>query len=482
MDRIYNSPMRHRPRPVSEVFIQSPFRNANDEQQIDAAAEKWLADLQLYQQTLEQMAEASLDKNFKDELSAIEQWFEVLSVAERTAALYALLQQSTPVQIRFFITVLQKIGNRDPLSSVLSPTSERNFSGHSMFPNTSSSSSYHPHNTSSSYYDAYHSPNLGPSIGSYRNPQKDDGTSYSGSSVTNPSAGAGSGSGNAYLSTSRYSGHWGNDIARPKSASSQSMHQQHQQHARTGSGMNRRHMKSQSVLEDFHFGPGADHLLDAGNSNGNTAAMGGSRGTPGLNWSGSSPVPPYLSTTPDVIGSGSRPMSSINAAMASGTSPRPVSALERDMSNLNFGTPGPTERKTSSNAMRPSTGSPSANTIATSNMPSASAAWSSTSTRPSVNAPSSPSPTNCQNIENVSPKKEVVVDKRLLKDVGLWLRTLRLHKYTENLKNLSWQQLIELDDKELENRGINALGARRKMLKVFEQVKTAVAHGDLDLN
>jgi hypothetical protein len=31
---------------------------------------------------------------------------------------------------------------------------------------------------------------------------------------------------------------------------------------------------------------------------------------------------------------------------------------------------------------------------------------------------------------------------------------------------LKWQELIELDDDGLDKRGVNALGARRKMLKV----------------
>jgi hypothetical protein len=36
---------------------------------------------------------------------------------------------------------------------------------------------------------------------------------------------------------------------------------------------------------------------------------------------------------------------------------------------------------------------------------------------------------------------------------------------------MNWTELVELDEKALEERGVNALGARRKMLKVFEQVK-----------
>lgn len=88
---------------------------------MEKAAQQWIADIEQYEATLEEMAAATLDQDFKDELSAIEQWFRVLSEAERTAALYALLQQTTQVQIRFFIQVLQQMSNGHPMSSVLSP-------------------------------------------------------------------------------------------------------------------------------------------------------------------------------------------------------------------------------------------------------------------------------------------------------------------------------------------------------------------------
>lgn len=85
------------------------------------ALDQWFENLQNYEATLEDMAAASLDVNFKEELSAIEQWFKVLSEAERTAALYSLLQHSTQVQIRFFITVLQQMARSDPMTALLSP-------------------------------------------------------------------------------------------------------------------------------------------------------------------------------------------------------------------------------------------------------------------------------------------------------------------------------------------------------------------------
>ena len=63
------------------------------------------------------------------------------------------------------------------------------------------------------------------------------------------------------------------------------------------------------------------------------------------------------------------------------------------------------------------------------------------------------------------------IDATGVQDIGVWLKSLRLHKYTECLKDLAWKDLIELSDADLEARGVNALGARRKMLKVFDQIK-----------
>jgi hypothetical protein len=113
-------------RPSSDFYGQAqqslgPGNSESDSQ--DKIAQQWIADIDQYETTLEEMAAATLDQDFKDELSAIEQWFRVLSEAERTAALYALLQQTTQVQIRFFIQVLQQMGKNHPMSGVLSPAS-----------------------------------------------------------------------------------------------------------------------------------------------------------------------------------------------------------------------------------------------------------------------------------------------------------------------------------------------------------------------
>ena len=65
-------------------------------------------------------------------------------------------------------------------------------------------------------------------------------------------------------------------------------------------------------------------------------------------------------------------------------------------------------------------------------------------------------------------------DAHLLQDIPAWLRSLRLHKYTDNLKDLPWQELVELDEKGLEDRGVAAAGARKKMLKVGRTIPRGV--------
>lgn len=59
----------------------------------------------------------------------------------------------------------------------------------------------------------------------------------------------------------------------------------------------------------------------------------------------------------------------------------------------------------------------------------------------------------------------------LLKDIPAWLRSLRLHKYTQCFDGLTWQEIVVLDDATLEAKGVAALGARRRLLRSFEQVR-----------
>ncbi|KAJ4483671.1 hypothetical protein J3R30DRAFT_3698575 [Lentinula aciculospora] len=69
-----------------------------------------------------------------------------------------------------------------------------------------------------------------------------------------------------------------------------------------------------------------------------------------------------------------------------------------------------------------------------------------------------------------TPKTEDI-DPELLKDVPAWLKSLRLHKYNDCFTGMSWEDMIDLNEEQLEKRGVVALGARRRMIKTFENVK-----------
>ncbi|KAG7090935.1 hypothetical protein E1B28_010008 [Marasmius oreades] len=68
-------------------------------------------------------------------------------------------------------------------------------------------------------------------------------------------------------------------------------------------------------------------------------------------------------------------------------------------------------------------------------------------------------------------KPEDEVDPELLNDIPAWLKTLRLHKYTDCFKGMTWQEMVVLDEDELEKKGVSALGARRRLTKNFDAVK-----------
>ncbi|KXS19748.1 hypothetical protein M427DRAFT_131735 [Gonapodya prolifera JEL478] len=68
--------------------------------------------------------------------------------------------------------------------------------------------------------------------------------------------------------------------------------------------------------------------------------------------------------------------------------------------------------------------------------------------------------------------KQEGVDLELFsKDIPGWLRSVRLHKYIPNLEGLDWRELIMMNEEQLAMKGVTALGARRKMLKIFEQMR-----------
>jgi hypothetical protein len=69
----------------------------------------------------------------------------------------------------------------------------------------------------------------------------------------------------------------------------------------------------------------------------------------------------------------------------------------------------------------------------------------------------------------VNPKQ--ITNPKLLNDIPAWLKTLRLHKYTQALQGIPWKELIYLTDEQLEGKGVSAMGARGKLLKAFDIVR-----------
>lgn len=73
----------------------------------------------------------------------------------------------------------------------------------------------------------------------------------------------------------------------------------------------------------------------------------------------------------------------------------------------------------------------------------------------------------------------MITNKKRQIDIPAWLRSLRLHKYNTIFSDSNWQTIVKMSDEDLLAKGVAALGARRKMLKVFENVR---AHCDANVS
>ncbi|KMU90995.1 vts1 [Coccidioides immitis H538.4] len=564
----FSSPLAPRNiRPSSEVYFNQQVQGQNNaEDALDRAAQQWIADIDQYETTLEEMAAATLDQDFKDELSAIEQWFRVLSEAERTAALYALLQQTTQVQIRFFIQVLQQMSQSHPMSSVLSPA---NFGEKDPMSNRLS--------------DAMAKLNVEPSRNSLGRPPPSPGNKRNSgldSSTINamfPDAAAVIAKKKAEFTqqtgnlpgSNRNSVVFGDrtslvtptisapdckdtlpqppvspwaqrapepqaPIARPKSSSEQQPMGQFSQplsslrsplpmNPGTSANIQSTTITAPEITQDppllspYNLGNASwasmsnTPLVPSFNQQGaqsqadmvaNATAMKlaalstvnnrialddarkyrRARSNDGQKNAGQGPLSPGLPNTSipgtNVImvnDAGQPYKAQQQAAAMAGRRSRPNSpglAMQGgSMGHMNFTSP-----QNNGFLAAYDTNALLGNGFGGLGMGLAGAGSHEgyLSDHSEINRGRSP-----RGRRGSSKPPEDPTDTKLLQDIPAWLRSLRLHKYTDNLKDLKWTELIELDDKALEARGVNALGARNKMLKVFEQVKEAKAAGKL---
>ncbi|OJD37938.1 protein vts1 [Diplodia corticola] len=564
-----SSPLSNRGiRPSSEVYFNK--QGIQDDDAMDNAAQQWIADIDQYEITLEEMAAATLDQDFKDELSAIEQWFRVLSEPERTAALYQLLQQTTGVQQRFFIQVLQQMAKSHPMSSVLSPANfgekdpmsqklndamnrlsvegSRNSVGlgrpppspgakrnsgldtntiNSMFPDAAAaiakqkaeftqhtgaaptsnrnsaigdrssmvaptisapddgkrdnapqppSSPWGPRSTENQppqrpkSSSSHHQP-MGqfvqppPSAGGLRSPRPMTLSGDQNIQSTTLNAPDGSGAGMPMLSPYGASGSWASMVNTPMMPNFQQQANQADMVANAtamklaalstvnnriqlddvrkyrrarssegqGSGHNNNNNGQQnvpaSVVMTNEFGQVLTPQQAAALQAQQLAAMNGRRSRP---------------SSPGMAMQGGN-LSAMN--FASPQNNGFLSAYDNNMAAMNLGQFGIGMGGGHEGYL---------------------------SDHSEINRGRSP-----RGRRGSSKPPEDPTNPDLLQDIPAWLRSLRLHKYTDNLKDLKWTDLVELDDEGLEKRGVNALGARRKMLKVFEQVREAKAEGKI---
>ncbi|KAG2416975.1 protein VTS1 [Aspergillus terreus] len=568
----FPSPLSSRSiRPSSEVFFNQQSQTPNNtEDPLDRAAQQWLADIDQYETTLEEMAAATLDQDFKDELSAIEQWFRVLSEAERTAALYALLQQTTQVQIRFFIQVLQQMAKSHPMSGLLSPanfgekdamsnrlndamsklnvdTSRNSLGRPPPSPGAKRNSGLDSSTINAMFPDAAaaiakkkaeFTQQTGNAPPSNRNSAVfGDRTSFVAPTISAPDNSADSLGQPPVSPWTQRGSEPQPPIARPKSSSG---HQPMGQFSQSG-------LRSPLPTQTATI-PAPDieaPLLSPYNvGNASWASM---TNTPMTATFGQQQQQPQQNSHADMVANATAmklaALSTVNNRIALDDARKYRRARSNDgqgkNSNVNVSQP-------MSQGGLASPGLPGPNQLVAGQLLNAQqlaalqaqqqASMAGRRSRPTspgiamqggaLGAMGFTSPQNNGFLAAYDPNNPLMgnglgalglgqfglgghegylsdhsevtrgrsprgrrgsskppedpTDPNLLKDIPSWLRSLRLHKYTENLKDLKWTELVELNDKALEERGVNALGARNKMLKVFEQVREAKAEGKLD--
>ncbi|KAG2228106.1 hypothetical protein INT45_009152, partial [Circinella minor] len=120
-----------------------------------------------------------------------------------------------------------------------------------------------------------------------------------------------------------------------------------------------------------------------------------------------------------------------------------------------------------------SSGQSSDTSIATPPQTTASTAATTISTTATATQIPSSSVSSSRKLPKTSKEKRSsdTIDMELVKDIPAFLKSLRLHKYNQIFESMKWQDMIKLSNEELEAKGVAALGARRKMLNVFENIR-----------
>jgi len=484
-------------RPVSEMITPSDsFRSAEAD-----AIDKWVDDLAQYEETMEAMAKASLDQNFKDELGAIEQWFQVLSDPERTATLFSLLQHTNRVQQGFFIAFLQQLSRKDnrgtsdkgkEAKKAADAGRARRLSSKPNLPGLA--------NTNEKYAQMYSAEDP-----SYLSPTRatpvGNGMTINTQAYKNAPPRAASAAPLASVFASRprsaatpngmfpVQDKWafGNPVdptmrprsvmdpqafeeptIRPGSTSIEAIMQANGMHGPPSAS---KWVPSTPTYSSFNEMARAIERPNSTSELERPMFSAGPRGPSKLSGAVRSPLGPVAGESGFMAGARTR-MTIATAAAPRYTQTPPLSADPN--------------RRVQSPAFPP--GLHPTNT------------WGSSSSPAPVEKKSTPAPAAAKKyamgesvvakdaarasptLSGVDKNKAVEpIDFKLLNDIPGWFRSMRLHKYTTLFESMRWQDIINMTDEQLTDKGVAALGARRKMIKVFEQVKAEAADANVSL-
>lgn len=398
-------------RPASEI-INKNFKSPEAE-----AIDRLFEDLSYYERTLEEMAQAKLDDNFLEELTAIEQWFNCLSNCEKTTALYSLLQQATPVQVRFFITVLQQKAQKETPGNVVDKSHERDH----LYPPKSpgmKNNKFHPRHSAPidegqfkkmNEDNIYHHPHHNEENRGYMGNRRNSTHSLKGKDEKQKLGFEMGMSSNQSWTMGNYSNNQ-NNLSERTSSLQQQQHQHHNNH-KNGNHINpKRSFNKINSPKSPAFPKPLSPLITKNNvndKNGPPVSPGGSN-----KWNSNSSNRGYAHSE--------------------------YSDADDDANSRR----GSQYHRAGSTAGSTTAGSVSGKD------------------------------------KGKIPDK---IELELLEDIPTWLRSLRLHKYTHIFESMSWKEMVVLTDEELTQKGVAALGARRKLLKVFAMVQEEAKKQNIEL-
>ncbi|KAJ3787296.1 hypothetical protein GGU10DRAFT_309389 [Lentinula aff. detonsa] len=402
------------PRPNATGFVVPPSPRVGGTNGCEGI-EQWFQDLQKYEATLGAMAVASEDIKFREELGTIEQWFKLLSESEQTASLYTLLQHARPNQVKFLSAVLQQMSDGTSAATAAVDTTA-NKAGRGLRPPSLNL----PGTPVSSQFESPAAENdaTGAKV-------KGSQTEQAQELLVKPSE-----------ETS-----WASMVATP---------------------------------QDLMFKKGSD-------ASPNTAAA-----------AATAPSAPSVPTAPTSVPTVPSGLVGPAAGMAAGLAAGMMNPFNMAMlNNMGFSTEaqilavqlvmsGLVQPSGIQKPIQPKPHNRAANSSNNWRSPASarypgsalrSSGLRSSGLRSALKAQTPKSAVSTNTLGSATTPKTEDIDPELLKDVPAWLKSLRLHKYNDCFMGMSWEDMIDLNEDQLEKKGVVALGARRRMIKTFENVK-----------